>query len=215
MEIRQPVWEDGTKGYEMTRSRIYPLLAAALLLSGCASVEDVQDYTGTLKPGDGVVAVVVDTMVPFANLRLIRPQDAVAAIAARDLPKGRTVRFVEVPAGEYQWARVDLSSYGYYLMLDKNEKQRYTFTVKPGVINYPGDLVISVEVKQLVLRNRYYWPSTRYYVQQVDRNAMLLDDLTPEQAAMVDRLNLVYVGPGTDDFESYYRSILTSHKVSP
>lgn len=199
----------------MSSSRIYPLLAAALLVSGCASVEDIQDYTGTLQPGDGVLVIAVDTMVPFADLRLIRQQDALAAIAARSLPKGRTVRFVEVPAGEYQWARVDLNAYGYFLSLDRSEKQRYTFTVKPGVINYPGDLVISVDERQVVLRNRYYWPSTRYYIQQIDRNAMLLDDLTPDQAAMVDRLGLVYVGPGTDDFASYYKSILASHKVSP
>ena len=192
----------------MPRSRIYPLLAAALLLSGCASVEDVQDYTGTLKPGDGVVVVALDTMVPFADLRLIRPQDAFAAIAARNLPKGRTVRFVEVPAGEYQWAEVNLGYYGYmhyFLTLDRNEKQRYTFTVKPGVINYPGDLVIDVYENQ----------ADGFYIQQIDRNAMLLDDLTPDQAAMVDRLSLIYVGPGTDDFESYYKSILTSKKTSP
>jgi hypothetical protein len=204
----------------MLKGCIYSLSVTTLLLSGCvASVHEVKDYSGTLAPGDGVLVVAVDTMVPFNDLRLTRPNDTFAAIAARDLPKGRSVRFIEVPAGDYQWAKVDLSSYGYenyYVALDRNDKQRFTFTVKAGIINYPGDFVLMVDPNKLVWSQSFLYTAVgRYYIQLIDRNAMLLDDLTPDQASMIERLGLVYTGPGTDDFQRYYNSLLASHKDAP
>ena len=199
-------------------------LAGGLLLSGCAApIQDVKDYQGTLAPGDGVLVVAVDTMVPFSDLRLIRTNDTFSAIAARTLPKGRSVRFIEVPAGDYEWAKVDLNTYGdqqYYLPLDRNKKQRYTFTVKPGVINYPGDFVLMVDDSQVVWGDAYFYgyygAIDSYYIRLIDRNAMLMDDLTPDQAMMVEHLGLVYTGPGTDDFETYYKALLlSSHKRAP
>lgn len=204
----------------MHKGIISTLSVAALFLSGCvASVHDVKNYSGTLAPGDGVLIVAVDTMVPFSDLRLTRPKDTFAAIAASDLPRGRSVRFIELPAGNYQWAKVDLNSSGYaqyYVPLDRNKKQRYAFTVKPGVINYPGDFVLMVDPNRLIWNQSYLYTAVgKYYIQLIDRNAMLLDDLTPDQASMIERLGLVYTGPGTDDFQSYYKSLLASHKDSP
>lgn len=195
------------------------LAAVMSLLCSCASVKDVQDFTGTLAPGDGVLVVVVDTMVPFSDLRLTRPGDAFAAIAARDIPKGRSVRFIEVPAGEYQWAKVDLTNtaYGhYYVPLDKDKKVKYTFTVKPGVINYPGDLSIRIDDdKQAFANANFYAAINEYYIQLIDRNAMLLDDLTPDQAKMVQHLGLQYTGPGADTFADYYKSMVAARKGAP
>jgi hypothetical protein len=203
----------------MTSVKTCLALAAGLLLSGCAaSIQDVKDYEGSLAPGDGVLVVAVDTMVPFSDLRLIRPNDTFSAIAARTLPKGRSVRFIEVPAGDYEWAKADLGGYQrYYLALDRNKKQRYTFTVKPGVINYPGDFVLMVDDSQVVWADAYFYGAINsYYVRSIDRNAMLLDDLTPDQAKMVEHLGLVYTGPGTDDFETYYKALPSnSRKGAP
>ena len=190
--------------------------AVMMSLCSCASVKDVQDFSGILAPGDGVLVVVVDTMLPFNDLRLTRPGDTFHAIAARDLQKGRSVRFIEVPAGEYQWTEVDLSNSGYYVPLNRDKKLKYTFTVKPGVINYPGDLMISVdEDKQIFASALLYGAIHKYYVQLIDRNAMLLDDLTPDQAKMVRRLGLVYTGPGLDTFADYYKSVTSAHKGAP
>ena len=199
--------------------RIISFLLAASLLAGCAaSVQDVKDYEGTLAPGDGVLVVAVDTMVPFSDLRLIRPNDTFSAIASQALPKGRTVRFIEVPAGTYQWATVDLStSYQhYYVPLDRNKKQRFTFTVKPGVINYPGDFVLMVDDNRAIYGEAgLYSAINSYYIRLVDRNAMLLDDLSPDQAKMIAHLGLTYTGPGNDDFETYYKTLSASRKEAP
>lgn len=199
--------------------RIYSHLAmaAVFLLTGCvASVSAVKDYSGKLAPGDGVLVVAVDTMLPFSDLRLIRPNDTFAAIAASNLQTGRSVRFIEVPAGEYQWAKIDLNDNGYvhyYVALDQNKKERYTFTVKPGVINYPGDFVVTIDENRKVWVKAYlYQAINRYYIHQIDRTAMLLEDLSPDQATMVQRLGLVYTGPGNDDFLAYYNSLKSARK---
>src|ERR1700742_3626574 len=102
----------------MLRRNLCLALAAGLLLSGCgATIQDVKDYEGTLAPGDAVLVVAVDTMVPFGDLRLIRPSNTFSTIVATDLHKGRSVRFIEVPAGDYQWATIDLNTrYGHYFL---------------------------------------------------------------------------------------------------
>jgi hypothetical protein len=177
------------------------LLASGFLLSSCASINEVENYSGKLEPGDGVLVIAVNSDVWFQDLRFIRPHDAFAAIAARNLPKGRSLHFVELPAGDYQWVKIDLSDNTYehrWVALDDDKKQRFTFTVKPGVMNYPGDFVVATA------NNGY---NTRYYIQLIDRSAMLLSDLGPDQKTMLDNLGWVYSGPGTDDFPAYLKSL--------
>jgi len=180
--------------------------AMALLLCGCASVKDVQEYSGTMEPGDGVLAIVINSDISFQNLRLIRPHDAFSAIAARYVPSGRTVRFVEMPAGEYQWVRVDVSENGYmryWIPLDNDKEQRYHFTIKPGVINYPGDFEVGTDSRSF---------ENRYYIQLIDRSAMLLEELHPEQRKMLDTTGWIYTGPGSDEFPGYFQSLVAAQK---
>lgn len=193
------------------------LMLFGLVLTGCASINDVEDYSGKMHPGNGILVVSVDTMIPFSDLRLIRPDDTFAAIAARNLPLGRSLRFVELPAGDYSWARVELGNDGYYehyIALDKSKKERYTFTVKPGVVNYPGDFVVQLDegdLLKLIPANiagyQIFDYLSGFYIQLIDRNAMLLQDLKPEQKGMIAKLGMVYVGPGMDSFSDYYKSI--------
>lgn len=177
---------------------------AALCLSGCAaSVDEVKDYHGKVAEGDGILAVSVDSTMDFAFLRITRPDDTFAAIVARNLEQGRSLRFVEVPAGQYQWVRVDITENGYwhsYVSLDENKKRRYTFTVRPGVINYPGDFVVENDPDD--------WDE--YHIQLIDRSALLLREMTPDQLQMAQRIGLRYVGPGNDEFLDRYKVLLAA-----
>lgn len=186
--------------------RVFTLLLSALCLSGCASVQDIQDYTGTIAPGDGVLVIVINSDISFQDLRLTRPHDAFSAIAARSVPSGRTVRFVEMPAGEYQWVRVDVSDNGYmryWIPLDKDKEQRYYFTIKPGVINYPGDFEVGTDSRSF---------DDSYFIQLIDRSAMLLEELHPEQRRMLDTTGWIYTGPGSDEFPGYFQSLVIAQK---
>lgn len=183
-------------------------VAMASLLCACASVKDVEDYDGTIAPGHGVLAIVINSDTWFEDLRLTRPHDAFAAIAASNVTKGRSVRFVELPAGEYEWARIDLNTGGYmheWIPLDAKKQDRYRFTVKAGVINYPGDFVVGSDSR--------YWG--RYYIQLIDRSAMFLTDLTPDQKRMLDKSNWSYTGPGLDDFPGYFRNLVAVKEQQP
>lgn len=177
---------------------------AALGLSGCvASVDEVKDYHGKVADGDGILAVSVDSTMNFDYLRITRPDDTFAAIVARHLEQGRSLRFVEVPAGQYQWVRVDITDNSYwhsYVPLDENKKRRYTFTVKPGIINYPGDFVVENDPDD--------W--NKYHIQLIDRSALLLREMTPDQLQMAGRVGLRYVGPGDDEFLDQYKTLLAA-----
>ena len=167
-----------------------------------ASVGDVEDFHGNVAAGNGILAVSVDTSTGFDFLRITRPDDTFAAIIARHIQSGRSLRFVEVPAGEYRWARVDIVDVRYlhtYVELDRDKERRYTFTVKPGVINYPGDFVVENDLDNL----------DRYHMQLVDRSALLLKAMTADQLQMAGRVGLQYVGPGSDDFLNQYKTLLT------
>lgn len=211
----------------MPRKRIYNLsipslsvLAISFLLLGCAitPINDVDNYSRPIKPGNGILVIAVDSMIPFSDLRLARPDDTFAAIATRLIPVGRTIRFVELPAGDYQWTTVDLGSgWGHvYVALDRNKKEKYTFSVKPGVVNYPGDFIVTLDDSELAQFVYSHYASyetvmrllNRYYMQLTDRDAMLMGDLSADQMQMVNRLGLVYTGPGSDEFPQYYKSLL-------
>lgn len=191
------------------KTSYFGLLAGSLCLTGCvASINEVENYSGALKPGDGVLVIAVNSDIWFQDLRLIRPNDdTFAAIAARNIGEGKSLRFVELPAGDYQWVKIDISDNGYvhrYVTLDDNKKQRFTFTVKPGVINYPGDFVVATSSNAF---------RTSYYIQLIDRSAMLLDDLTPDQKAMLDNLGWIYTGPGSDNFPAYLKFLTVKVKT--
>ncbi len=193
-----------------------PLLAllATLLLAGCVTgVRETNELPTRLPKGEGAVAVVIDSNTPFLTLRVAQPNDVFAAIAARNIPAGRSIRFIVVPAGHYAWARADMSrmfDYHTWVELNKDEdKKRFEFEVKAGKVNYPGDFVVRTEDSTYTVdgpggMHFGYYGGNKYSIETKDRAAMLLGDLTASETAIVRDLGLVYTGPGEDKFPAYY-----------
>lgn len=173
------------------------------MLTGCAaSVKDVDQFSGTIPPGMGILVVTVDSTVAIPVLRLKRATDTFAAVAGRGLPAGRSMHFVLLPAGRYTWAQAEIpcnhlvtkfSAPCYYLDFEQNDTTRYTFDVKAGTVNYPGDLEIA-----------YYWG---YRTELIDRTAMAIRDLDASHGDTVHRFGFAYTGPGDDSFYNYYESL--------
>lgn len=59
-------------------------MIAVSMLTGCAAtVKDADQFTGTIPPGMGILAVTVDTTVAIPVLRLKRATDTFAAVPTR------------------------------------------------------------------------------------------------------------------------------------
>jgi hypothetical protein len=123
----------------------YLLLACAL--SSCSIVSDVKDYDAPIPQGQGVLLIGVQTDLPIQTLHLVDANSGADDAAMSDIPVGYTVRAVLLKTGDYEWLRVDypdaLIMHGvqnHWVML--NEHTHLRFSVKQGVVNYPGDLVI-------------------------------------------------------------------------
>lgn len=190
-------------------------------LAGCSSGQVIDNYAKPVAPGDGVLLVAVDTRVPINNLILKQQDKALSTTEVGSFTKGRSIKFVELPAGTYQWTKVDLGKFGngfamvdYYLTMRPSAQKYFTFTVKPGVTSYPGDFVVNAKNpgwdiifsgREAEILDRI---GDKYYLQLVDRDAMLLQTLSPEQQQMINRLGMVYAGPGQDDFPDFYKGLL-------
>ena len=201
--------------------RVFLLAGLFAGLTGCISGRVVTNYYKRVQTGDGILLVAVDTQVPISYLLLKRTDKALTVTEVSKFKTGRSVRFIELPAGTYEWKEVDLGEvapYGtslieFYVTTKNKYKKDFTFTIKPGVTNYPGDFVVNARnpgwdifYSGRVARflNRY---GDDYYLQLTDRDAMLQQTLTPPQKQMIKRLGMAYVGPGKDTFPAFYRSL--------
>ncbi|MDE2236190.1 MAG: hypothetical protein KGK44_11690 [Gammaproteobacteria bacterium] len=169
----------------------------SLLITGCAtSLENADNFTGKIPKGMGLLVVAVDSTVPLGDLRFKLPDDTFAAVAARHIHEGRTVHFVLLRAGNYLWTRVDVSlGYGMsgWIDLDEAHKEHFTFSIQPGVINYPGDFVVVYH--------------SGYHIELIDRTAMMLQLLSVTQRKIIKNSRLIYTGPGNDIFYDYYEKL--------
>ena len=82
------------------------------------------------------------------------------------------------------------------------------FSVRAGVVNYPGTLVgssattnhLAVVVPELNEHGFYTEPLLSYHFANSDRAALELDAVDQQTREQIDALGLVYTGPGSDAF---------------
>lgn len=102
------------------------------------------------------------------------------------------LEIIKLKAGRYHWKKmwVGESVYGstFYTLDDSN----LDFTVKPGVISYPGHLDIR-------------WRSGGASFRMLDRLSVALRELQQQTDPVLARYPLEYTGKGTDDFADFYR----------
>jgi hypothetical protein len=113
-----------------------------------------------------------------------------------DIAPGRSIRFINIPPGNYYWDRMEFQTIGRYVHFvdfDHGDKN-LTFSVKAGTVSYAGDLYIQYE-------------GDGYDVQLLNHSAMLLGDLSLEQKNLIDKYGFAFTGKGSDKFFDYYKSL--------
>lgn len=113
-----------------------------LLMAGTAHAREIAPgATVELREGHGLVAIAVTTEVPVSSLKIDRKDSAFGGQRLLRLGDGRSLRLLDLPAGEYRFSRIEIGLNNrpmWYLNLRNNG--RLDFKVEPGVVNYAGDL---------------------------------------------------------------------------
>ncbi len=165
-------------------------LAACLAWPACAGVREVQPGEDLQLPADsGLLLVAVDSDVPLQSLRIKRNGALFDAQSLKDMDKGRTTRLYVAPAGRYRWDAVRKSRWP----IDLGDNEEYSFEVRPGVLNYPGDLIYR-DIDEF-----------NAMVHVANRGLLAMDWMDRVHPALSGRHLLTYMGHYPDPFPAFYR----------
>ncbi|HJU39809.1 MAG TPA: hypothetical protein VJ724_09575, partial [Tahibacter sp.] len=139
------------------RGRRLPALARAFasVLVLVAATATAKDDSAALKPGQGLLLVAIENSAAAWSVRI--DGDGGDSVV-KDLLPGRNTRLLRLPAGKYRFARIDRSDRMRYSLdypHDPARRARYEFTVEPGVVNYPGELIVRMATPHQVAVGRF------------------------------------------------------------
>lgn len=128
----------------------YPIPAMALLLvltlAACAAAPPLEDQAVHLRTGEGLAAVMLDTLDPLVEVSLESSTPKGLKFGISSIPAGRNLYLFQVPAGEYCFTRVQYG--GWYLY--SNKQTLGCFEVKAGQLGYSGTLALRAEGGKIV-----------------------------------------------------------------
>lgn len=142
-----------------------------------------------LKGDDALLLISVDTDVPLEFVRISRT--GIGMFDNRTLhavSKGVSARLYVVPAGRYRWSTV-----GYVGEYRLSKDPEFEFDVKPGVLNYPGDLVF----------RRQSWSHAIVHV--ANRGLQAMDWMERTHPSVGANARFHFTGRYQDPFPDYYR----------
>jgi hypothetical protein len=145
---------------------------------------------------EGFLVMQIDTDVPVENVALQ------SGIVARALSKGQHLWIIRLPAGRYQWDRIDFGSQAgideavFMSQLRVPRDDEFEFDVLPGAINYPGELII---------RTDQYSRSSGYAsIRNRNHSAMAVRRLRETHPGLIDAFPIRHAGSGEDGFLEFY-----------
>ena len=119
-----------------------------------------------LSEDEGYLIVQIDTDVPVEQVLFDTGPVASA------LPKGQHLWILRLPARRYAWYRIDLGSQAgvndeYLVSHDGlSHENEFEFDVLPGIINYPGELIIRTDA--------FFRSSGKVWVRNRNHSAMAI-----------------------------------------
>jgi hypothetical protein len=106
---------------------------------------------------------------------------------------GNNFNIIRLPAGEYKWSKVRLHKSHYFNLKDKE----FNLTVKSGVINYGGHLIVEI--------NPEFGTANLNYV---NRSSQIIKELEECCINLMVKYQLTFAGNSEDPFIEFYRAVI-------
>ena len=133
------------------------LSMGTVLLAGCGGTDTVQpDQTVVLQPGDGIAAVVFDTVDQLTAVSIDSADHKDAGIGISFIDKGVHLYVFVVPAGSYCLTHFNT---GFYRFTQNDQTHGVCFDVVPGKVAYSGNLAPGDYNGEVMTAQNYEWPA--------------------------------------------------------
>ncbi len=144
-----------------------------------------------LDADEALLVIGVDTDVDITSVRVARNGVNFDTSSLRALDKGRNAQLFAVPVGSYRWSSIRLRRGN--LRFNVRRDENYTFEVRPGRINYPGDMVY---------RGANVWWGKLHFA---NRGLRAMDWMQAQHPAIFREYAFEYTGHYPDPFPAFYR----------
>jgi dipeptidyl aminopeptidase/acylaminoacyl peptidase len=174
--------------------------------SAAAGIRAVEPGTApTLDDGEALLLIGIDTDVTLGSVRVVRSGMNFDMKRIRALEKGRNAQLFVVPAGRYRWSSVSrptMWSMASRFVFDDDDEE-FMFEVRPGRINYPGDLIY---------RDLYGWTGRIHFS---NRSLLAMDWLQANHPSALRDHAFEYTGFYPDPFPALYREAIADRAPAP
>lgn len=175
------------------RTCTWLLLLCLLALPVGAAVKRIDPADPVeLKSHEGLLLLAVDSTIPLYSTTVNRPGKVLSPAVLRKLEVGATHALFVVDAGRYSWQELKpFFNWRFRIRADAGLE----FEVQPGVLNYPGDLVVD---------SRSGWIAD---VGLYNRSLRAIDWLRTAHPAVLETWPLAFRGHYPDPFPAFYRQL--------
>lgn len=154
-----------------------------------------------LKPDEGLVVLAVDANAQISSIRVDHAGGGNAEVL-NYLGQGRTLGLYAAAAGEYEWARINVTGWNVRTRFDL-KGENYRFEVIAGQISYPGELVM----------RPLGWTSARIHV--ANHGLPAIDWLERNHPGPYRQYRFAYAGHYPDPFPEFYRAARADDERPP
>ncbi|MGE5625071.1 MAG: hypothetical protein ACM3ZT_05935 [Bacillota bacterium] len=140
-------------------ARFRPVIVSALtvLLTGCGVDMVKPDQAVKLQPGQGIAAVVIDTLDPLDSITIDSPDNSHApSIVMESVQKGISLFVYKVPTGKYCVVSIH---YGVWRITQKDPGNGACFEVTEGKVSYSGNIGPRVYGTEVRTAQAFDWKS--------------------------------------------------------
>lgn len=174
------------------------VLFVIFLLSACtAKLSSIRtDVDNHLGSEEGYLLMAINTNLGLSKLHVSGTQSF--SLSYKDLRRGSNYVLLNLPAGDYEFMRVNYNQLYYF---DINNTNDWSFKIQPGVISYVGDLEIDS-----------VWQKYSY-VELVNNSSLAMDFMESRFANILKSRKIIYQGPGEDDFFDYISQVESKEQL--
>ena len=172
------------------------LLAASAAEAGIYAVEPGE--VPQLQADEGLLVIALDTEFPIETSFMHEDGALLPSRVLENAKVGRTSRLLRLPAGRYGWHSLRIGDWvhhgGSSTYTVSSDKELY-FDVRPGVINYGGDLIVRAKDR------------SRAFIHLANHGLPAMDWLDSQFPELSKRYSFVYSGHYADPFPDFYRQV--------